>query len=714
MSNPQVIEHRGSGGSLRVFVTAPGQQRKDVTMFRGVPTKVDNMSSTDPFGDAAAQITFPKISSLDRPGSGDLSWLVPMANVDIVFYYEDGTYSGWAWEGMIFSENPSLTSLSVTCKGALYQADNFLAAPWYPQYPVPYELLIKNALDPAKNPTLRTAACRVQFPDDWNLLVPKFDSPDYLWFLRPWGVSPGQKWTGMTTRNTGGWEPKLTGFVQGLLSVMYTPEGGQWTVFKSTGRVPVMKIRPVLLSPAEDSLTLYNGAPGVDANLSRDFSQSTNVVYGVGTDLSGSSFSGQQVSADGITTFYDPFAALPSVHPVIGSNPRLNRNIPRKESKLTFPNGMDELAARDTSASHLQRFADPGYTGEISLTSDPMVGSTPYNRMLIKAGQDIVLKNWRGADLILHVTTASASPSEGTVSLTVDSKFRDALTVDEVMARTRDALDPIHALKVGTFAVTTQDMVKPWSYTEGSGIIPTTAKDGVNKKQSPSSRFPWTDFTKAYPPKKYPGYYVKLNPASKKADDNWSGYTRSNIAKAAVPVLVSQQGAIRLTQIAAYDENGDVMKVRFHVSFYGNSGTSVRDMPMVPKAAVGSPYPESQRYPFFKGAFEQVRDDGTEQDNPGVLLPSGADLIVGWGNYYEGAGYWPGTNSGGGSPTGMLADESTWNYNTTQDPSFDKFSTKNTAANPSAGLIYIMIYCDAQGNKPVYFHGRLFVTNAGT
>lgn len=152
MSNPQIIEHRDTGGHLRVFFSSPGKKRRDVTMFRGVPVQINSMTSTDPFGDASAQITFPQISGFEKPGSGDLDWLVPFANVDIVFYEEDGTHSGWVWEGMLFSETPASTGTSFALKGALYQADNFVAAPWFPQYPVPYELLIKTLWTPSPTP----------------------------------------------------------------------------------------------------------------------------------------------------------------------------------------------------------------------------------------------------------------------------------------------------------------------------------------------------------------------------------------------------------------------------------------------------------------------------------------------------------------------------------------------------------------------------------
>lgn len=717
---PEVFTQTGDGGYFRIFTSAPGMPRREITFVRGAPTGIGSMSSTDPFGDASASLSFPAITGLDRPGQGDLSWLIPYANIDICWYDSDGIYSGWAWEGFIISENVVETGYNVSCKGALYQVDNFLAEPWFPQYPVPYELLIRDAFDPKTHMTLRSAPLMITWPADWNTVVPAQNQPDYLWFLRPWGVQVGQKWTGLTTRNTGGWEPTLTGFVQSLLSVMYTEEGGQWTIKKNTGRVPELFVRPAPKFPMESTLEVVYGAPGVAVSISRDFSQSTNIIYGQGTDLNGSSFTGAQVSRDGQTTYYEPFAALPYSWPQVG-NPRLNQNIPVRESRLQFPQGMDLIAARNTANAHLMKFADPGYTGSIELESDPTRGGLVINRQLIKAGETILVKGIRGTDILFHITEATCSPAEGRVSLTVDTKFRDALTVAEVRARTRDALDPVRLLRVGQFSTTVQDSILPWSYTHGSGVIPSggavDATKLFNELMGPTEPFPWTTTTRKYPPKKYPSYYIKVDPKSAIADKNWSGLTRAGITKAAIPVKLSQSGQIRLIQLAAYDEDGNVMKVRFHVSFFGNTGISVRDMPKIPAGGIGTGgYPVGQFYPFFRGAFEKIKDDGTEVgvDGSAQIVAPGADLVVGWGNYFEGAGYFPGSSSHGSPKTGLLVDESVWSYDTTNQSGFDKYSVENSRKNPNAGMLFVMIYCDDQPvNKPVYFLGRMFRNEGG-
>jgi len=716
MSGVDVTPLFGESGIFRVYVRAPGQEQIDVTFFRNSPTQINSWSTADPFGDATLELGFPKISMIDRPGSGDMWWLVPWADVDVVHYGEDDKPSGWTWEGFIVSEGIGDEGVSVQCKGALYLADNYQAKPLYPQRPIPYELLIKQSLDPDSY-ALRTAPLVTEWPEDWNTTVPS-PSPDTMWFLRPWGVAVGDKWTGLTSRSTGSWEPLLTGYVQSLLSVMYTENGGQWTVRKRPGRIPVLQVRPALRAPLADTLIVYAGGHGVNGSFQRDFTQSANVIYGQGQDLAGTTFSGQQVTSDGASTFYEPFAALPYVYPAADTNPRYLNTYTRKESRLQFPQGIDEIAAREIAANQIRKFADPGFTGTITLKSDPVRYDVAFSRFLIQAGMSILVKGLRGSDILFHISECSVSLQEGTVNLTVDSKFRDALTVDEVMARTRDALDPVRLLQAGKYSTTVQDLVKPWSYASGSGCIPSggnlDSTEFFTKLIAPNAQFPWTDWTTKYPPKSYPNFYIRIPPKSSNANQNWSGVLRDGITGAGIPIKLSQAGSIRLSQIAAYDRDGNVMKVRFHIGIYGAFGISYMAMPQVPTAlAAQVGYAAGQRYPFFKDAFEDVRSDGTLVDDDQFTKMAGAsDTIIQWGNYYEPAGYSPGLATAGSPKTGRLVDESAWSYDLSSAPGFDKYRVEETAKNPTAGMAYVIIYCDDQGANDVYFMGRLFRTEA--
>ena len=718
MSGVDITPVYGSGGFFRVFVTPPNGIAKDVTFFRDVPTQINSMTTVDPFGAATAQVTFPAVTLRDRAGTGDLYWMVPNSDIDIVFYdSETMRPTQWAWEGFTVSEDFADNGRQVTCKGAIFQLDNFMATPTYPQQPIPYELLIKQAFDPQLNPSLRTKPLKIVYPSDWATVVPTYTA-ETPWYLRPWGVRSGDKWTGLTTRSTGTWEPRLTGHVQTLLSVMYTDAGGQWTVRGEYGRQPVLQVRPALRYATEDTLVVDVGAHGVDVRVSRDFTQSTNVVYAQGQDLAGTTYSGMQVTSDGKTTFFEPFAALPQVYPAADTNERLLPYMMRKESMLQIPQGIDEISAREIAQNQIRKHADPGFTGSITLKTDPMKGSKPFSRMLIRAGDNIMVRGLAGTDILFHVAEATVSVEDETTSLTVDTKFRDTLTVSEVQARTRDALDPVRLLQTGRYSVTIQDLIKPWSYSDGSGIIPSGGKQDAtelfNKLMPTNAQFPWEDWTKKYPPYKYPQYYIKIGPKNASATRNWAGVNRDGIAVASIPVKMSQAGTIRLSQIAAYNAAGEVVPVRFHVGIYGNSGVNPQTMPMIPqswlntKEGQATTYKAGERYPFFPDAFESQLADGTEQGNANYLLAAQADQAIAWGNYYEPAGYSPGLRSRGAPKSGKLVDETAWTFDTSTQTGFDKYNVKNTQKNPTVGMMYVMIFCDDQGNQPVYFLGRLF------
>ena len=200
----------------------------------------------------------------------------------------------------------------------------------------------------------------------------------------------------------------------------------------------------------------------------------------------------------------------------------------------------------------------------------------------------------------------------------------------------------------------------------------------------------------------------------------------------AVPIRMSQAGAIRLSQLAAYDKDGNVMPVKFHLSVYDNNSTSSGSMPRFPVARDKPEFPKylparkvngtiipttyetrtgaAQTHPFFQGGWEKIAPDGT-------LFPWGDDTQmpkvdpkVGWGNYYEPAGYSPGRFSKGAARTGLLSDDASWSWDLTNttvsltDPNQDR---------EWAGMLFVMIYCDDQGDQPVYFQGRFIRQEPG-
>jgi hypothetical protein len=727
-------------GYFRIFATPPGGFRRDITLFRGAPIRLDNAVTADPFSHVTASLSLPQVTVFDNPGEGDLDWLVPDCDIDIV-WQNTGPYDfQWSWEGYVASEQFSLSgsdsTFSIDLKGAFYGLDDYLAIPSHPKRPIPYEILIAEAFNQDEHPS-RLGQFRVLFPQGWPIRVPEFNDPDYLLYLKPWGVGTNQLWTGFTSRSTGSWEPLLTGHVQSLLSVMFSEGGAQWSIRNRGQRRPELYLRRHLEATSADIIEIELGAPGVSFSGSKDFTQRASVIYGQGVDDAGISYSGMAVSPDGKTTIYRPFAYSPKVWPRL-NNPNLDMRIKPKETMIRFEDGLDQVSALKVAQGQIQRFNEPGITGTIELAADVrFADGCLCPRMLIAGGRTIRIKGLFGRPegVIAHVTNVQADFTNLTVTLTFDTKYRDELTVDEVRARTRDALNPLRALQVGKYTNTVQDLVLPWSYTEGSGCIPQASKEFFNVQLPSTAEFPYEEFTRKFPPKNpaYAPYYIKIGPVdTENANNNWSSVARDGKIQLAIPIRMGQAGTIKLTQVAAYDRDGNVLPVRFHLSVYGTSGIGHLDMPRFPEDPDGPDgiplsgdepfkylaphnsvvnYGVAQANPFFENAWETTLPDGTTPSDPSYLLAENADLKVGWGNYFEPAGYSPGRASRGAARTGKLEDNAQWTWDLSaqldlQDPS-------NNVNIEYAGMLFVMIYCDEQASGPVFFMGRFFRQEPG-
>ena len=738
-------------GFFRVFATPPGGYEREITLFRNAPVRIGTVSTQDPFSEVTASLSFPMITVFDTPGQGDLDWLVPNCDIDIVWENVGDYDIDWRWEGYIAAYSFSLSgqdsSFSMDLKGAFYGLDDYLAIPSFPKRPIPYEILISQAFDQDEHPA-HLGKFRVLFPSDWGdvdgHLVPDLNGPKYLSALKPWGVRTGDPWTGFTSRSTGSWEPLLTGHIQSLLSVMFAEGGSQWSIRNRGRRRPELFLRKIPEAQDDQIIEIVLGAPGVQMDGSRDYTQRAGVIYGQGNDFAGINFSNIQVSPDGRQTYYAPYAYNPRMYPR-KNNPSYDPRVKPKETMIRFADGVDEVSAMKIAQGQYQRFAEPGITGTITLTSDPRTaGGQLVPRLLITGGQTIRINGLFGVKegVLAHVTQVSADFNGLTTQLTFDTKYRDQLTVEEVKARTRDALTPMRALQVGKYSNLIPDLVIPWSYTAGSGIVPTAAKEFFNEKLPDDATFPFETWTQKWPPKnpKSRPYYIEIGPTDRaNSNNNWSSTKRASgsvtLRSASIPIRMSQAGGIRLSQLAAYDKDGNVMPVKFHYSVYVTPSISIDSMPRFPGPRTDSDFPvyldarkvngtvipttyqtaggHTQTHPFYKGGWESVAPDGTTfpwGNKDPAQLPA-ENPVVGWGNYYEPAGYWPGRFSLGAGRTGLMQDDKAWSWDLNEWVNINK--PKDNAKDEYAGVLFVMIYCDDQDDQSVYFMGRFIRQEPG-
>lgn len=737
------------GGRFQLVVSKLSQGGKsvDVTTFRGVPTSLDSFSNADPFGDSTATFTFPRITMFDDLDSVEIgSWLGDYSNVDLYWVpaqprndtlypneppiinaltglpdvitplslvqildgvrHPIGVARIKVWEGYIasmeFSSDETAANLQIQCQGALFQVDRYLQKPFYPRSPWPLESLIKDCFDHGRKPHLRTQPLKIEWPAGWAKKVPKYAKGTSSVYIPV--ATPGANWTGYTTRNTGGWDRTLTGFVQDQLAVMLTDAtcgvtpGNQWTVqhqratgLYTPGRQPVLQLRDRFRTPDFD---LWVGTPGVEISVTRDTTQANNIIYGDGTGVDGSVWRNAVISNDGSRTDYLPLAASRDIYPANG-NPAFSKAQFASEGYNKYGTGFGQDQAQRAAAESLQRDEQPGWAGSITLKTDP---STTLPRWLIRAGMVVRVKGFMGtgdAGFPMHIASVQANPEQGSVQLTVDSRFRDLLSVEEAMVRTRDPLTPSKMLQTGRASVMIEDIQAPWDYTAGSGYVPRPSK-GFFDYLPLTDTFPYTDWSTKHPPLHYPSWYVKVNANAPTRKARWT---------TPVPILTSEKGSIARTEFFVTDVYGRLLKIPFHISIYYINVT-----------VAAMPYDANGPSPFIKGAFESVNPD-TGQPWPSTYhLAPNKGMIIGWGHYGQAAGFSPGRESDGGQPTGLLVDESGWTYDNSSQSNmhggYDPNLLPGKREPNSAISLFASFY--AEYSEPVYFMGRLFKQEQGT
>lgn len=751
---------RGLGGRFQLVITGRGfgGARVDVTNFRGAPAQLGDYADSDPFGDATFTVTFPQISPLDDFDSPELgSWLAYYSDVDLWWVpaipsdpalyptaravtnpltgqpdaitpttvavtsgghttYHDGRVK--LWEGFIAdieaTEDGSAPQIAVQCQGALFQLDRYRAKPFYPAQPWAYEALMADAFSHARRPSLRTQELRVTWPAGWARKYPSYKNPTIAQqILTPLGRAGG-RWSGYASRETGSWNPSLTGFVQDMLGVMITDdksgvvEGNQWTVNQvrqqpashGARAIPVLSVRDRYRAP---DFSVWVGTPGVTVQLAGDGTQGENVIYGDGVGLDGTTWHNDVINARGSRTDYLPLAAARFAYPEhqwyqnawAPRGTKLNHYAAPMplEAYTKFGPGFDQTAAVSSAKQMLARDQQPGWSGTVTLAVDP---SAVLTRWQIHAGMTVRLRGFAGtgaAGMSFHIASVSHSPANGTVQLTVDTRYRDLLTVEEAVARTRDPLTPLKMLQVGKASMIIEDMQAPWSYARGSGFIPTRSKDGVFTRPA-ADPFPYRDWLRRHPPSSHPHWYVgPVYADAPNPTNRWSGPQ---------PVLVSAKGTVIRTELIAVNHLGEIMPVPFHASFY-----------YVQAQPTAMPLDEHGHSAYINNAFEKV-DPLTGFHTPGTITGD-PSMIIGWGNRSGGvfrrAGFWPGTEVQGAPPSGIMVDDGPWSYDMTSYRTYFGGYYNPKLFSITDITIFLELYCEHP--SPVWFIGRLFHQNPG-
>ena len=196
--------------------------------------------------------------------------------------------------------------------------------------------------------------------------------------------------------------------------------------------------------------------------------------------------------------YFQPIAEWTSVEPwrfnaqgaTVGKNKRFDKDAVRIER---YDNYGDHFTKRDAMKSAQVELAhsyhNPGWTGTITLTTDLLdKDGNPNSRFLIRAGENILIQGfkdhgWSRTDktYLFHIAQVdrdlTAEPP--TVTLTVDTKARDLMSIAAMMQRDYATRHPSDRQEITQRqSRITQDTVTIWDYENGAGVIPKHAQLG--------------------------------------------------------------------------------------------------------------------------------------------------------------------------------------------------------------------------------------------
>lgn len=392
----------------------------NVTTLRGIPTQVKSWSYQEPWGYGPAEISFPQISPYDTLGSGDLAWFVQGFNVGLFRRKPDGTRVS-LWHGFAASWESEMSesgySMSVHLSGVMFQAALEPMPPGWDRGERDIGTVIRETLN--------------NFPGRrWGLMAPVT--------------------TGITTRNRGSWNTVLD-YLGELLSTAYTTTmpRKQWVVTVDSGRIPELKVKDT----TTEHWTISNGQRGMMLRESSDVTASTNVIFGEGTDTA--------TGCRWRNTRYPGNGVRPEFLPLIGRDENVDRrwdeaneewdaNPGFDPTKLrvaryeNFGSGVTRTEATLSALAELDRDANPGWTGTLTMTADPEQGS----RFDIRAGDNIAIRHHHGwAKRLFRVVEANVDLDSLTVTLNIDTNARDKVTLVGLQERDNEAKsDPARRL----------------------------------------------------------------------------------------------------------------------------------------------------------------------------------------------------------------------------------------------------------------------------
>lgn len=505
---------------------------RDVTFYRGVPTQVRSIVDGEPFSDATAEIGFPQISAFES-----VPEFVIAGSVDIFQRKPDGSRGVTLFEGMVvpLEDGDAGEGLIVQCIGALYQLDFYLKQPYLvePSY-IDVGTILAAEITPAKQdrgafrclPLAKVSTgITIRPTGSWQPTLSGFCQD----VVAKAQNADGTQWTVM--KSSTGRRPEA--LLKDTTTVQWTMHFGQHGCIAKLSRdgtqapnviygegidnahcrwrnakypnlhidtTPVFFGTPIGPAPDDshnDSMFLFEremhdrGWTGFtvdgfyseyEETLVKRFQREAGIdVDGIiGPQTWAACFEPGSREGD-LSGAY--IAELFSINEVrqyrrnpqganIGNNSSFDKNVVRVERFESFGAQISKDEGINSATIEVARDYTAGWVGTIELTADPHQGS----RFEIRSGHNFLLKSHRGENRKLHVVKreidATSEPIK--VTLTVDEKARDLMTVGAIIARERESTDPTRRRREyrNRRSKTIDDTIPQWDCENGSGRIP--------------------------------------------------------------------------------------------------------------------------------------------------------------------------------------------------------------------------------------------------
>jgi hypothetical protein len=409
---------------------------RDVTYLRGERAVIQEWTLVEPGGEDTAVVGLPQVSPFDTLGEtgGELDFIGADRDLEIVIVGEgatpgvfDGTQHS-VWNGILVSDETHTTEDSVLME---WHAKGLLIGQASAQ-----QHRVVNVMPPTDIGTVIPAALNALASRRFNPIA---------------AVT-----TGIMTRERGAETDKVWDYVQDLLSTAWTDDGRQWTIERTGPRSYAL----VLKDNTTIDYTIEAGTRGVSASLSRDASQKYNVIWARGVGPDGYAWRGM-VYPDFLLGAFDADALNGAFRRPLIWDPKVSDgrweddglpaaeydpNVEMQATELNFPVGIIKDVAYLDAQRQLARDENAGVTGTITMRTDPGEGA----RFLMPAGANLSYRNFRGGDFatgfapfLLRAAQVRVNLPDHEVTLTVDSRQRDAMTLSSIIERDREAsLDP--------------------------------------------------------------------------------------------------------------------------------------------------------------------------------------------------------------------------------------------------------------------------------